>query len=98
MNVQLNLRFPENVHTALKIKTATERTSVSKYLEKVIEDVLSGDLQVTMESPKYKGTTALVDHVALEKLGTYAKEHHIPLNKLITKALEASLEPTNHGV
>jgi predicted HicB family RNase H-like nuclease len=95
MDVQMNFRLPESLHTALKVRTATERTSVSKYLEKVLSDVLKGDLNVNLNPvvkvPKISTTTALVDHEVREAITLYAKEHNIPLNRLVKLAVEASL-------
>lgn len=89
---QLNVRIPESDHTALKIKSATERKSVSDILVEALNEVLAGTLDPAVDKPPVNvTTTASVDEDLKLRLDTYAEKHGIPLNKLVRLTLRAKL-------
>lgn len=91
MDVQISLVLPDELHKTIRFKTLEDGVSMSTFLEETIEELISGRLEIEVTEYKFKATSALIDHEIRDKMLGYAKQHGIPVNKLIRLTLEAKL-------
>lgn len=91
MNVTIGLVLPDELHKTIRLKNLEDGVSMSTFLAEAIEELISGRLEIEVTKYKLKGTSALIDHEIRDKMLEYAKQHGIPMNKLIRLTLEAKL-------
>ncbi len=88
MQNPMNFRLPDSDHTALKIKSLKEKRSIGEIVEKLLEDIVSGNRQIPLEDgEKMRPTSAIINADLREKFETYAHERGIPINKLLRLAI-----------
>ncbi len=90
-----NFRLPENMHTALKVKSAQEKRQLSVIIEEALEEVLNGNLVLNYEDEPTKPTSANLSPILIDRVKQYAMDHGVSANKLIRLALQAKLN-THH--
>ena len=85
-----NHRLPVSVHTALKGEAVDERTEMSKISEKVIDMVLSGELDVPLDEDM-QVSQSIITPEKLQRFAALAAERGETATGLFKKALELSL-------
>lgn len=86
-----NHRLPVSVHTALKGEAVDKRTEMSKISERVIDMVLSGELQVPMEEAVQPSQSVIAPD-KLQRFSDLAAERGETATGLFKKALELTLQ------
>ena len=89
-NGVFNHRLPLSVHTALKGEAVDERSEMSKIVERVIDRVLSGELDVPLEEDT-QASQSLITPEKLQRFAALAAERGETTTGLFRRAVELSM-------
>lgn len=89
---KFQFRLPSNEHTALRIKALQENKSLSELVEEILEDVLSGRIDVTVTEQDFQPTSTTLSTSVVERFDAYVHKSGMPKNKLVRLAVAAKMQ------
>ena len=87
---RIQVKLPQNDHTALKLKSVQENRTLSEELEEALVDLMSGKLEIE-DKDTMKATALTLSSDVLAEFSTYCKKVGKPVNAMLRMAVAAKL-------
>ena len=87
---RIQVKLPQNDHTALKMKSVQENRTLSEELEEALVDLMSGKLEIE-DKDTMKATALTLSSEVLADFHIYCKKVGKPVNAMLRMAVSAKL-------
>ena len=88
----LQIRLPSDGHTALRVASSLEKTTMAKKVEETMEDAMAGTLDLVQKKVDVKLTQVKIDPEVLDRFVEFAKKNNVSVNGLLCQAVEAKMK------